>query len=325
MPHTITIPINENGIIIDADMSRVIGDAIAEDPFGFQDVYVYSHGWSTDAARALGEYNRFSIGFSIQNVEFGRVVPAIFKNPPRDALAVGIHWPSEITEDENSPLNVLQQLTFYTMEHRADTVGKNGLYTILRLMLQARSNAGQPLRFNLLGHSFGCKVICAALQDVAVDIENKTIPLPAGTTINAALLQAATDNDNLETGDIYGKIAQLPVRLLLTKSNQDLALTKWYAVAGKLANILHAPPPALGADGPTAATTAAFGGADNIDVPLGFKPIDLRGLNNRMLVANLSPAHQARSQYSGGFAGHHSDINFSEVYQLVGGFFFGIA
>ena len=37
---------------------------------------------------------------------------------------VGIHWPSEITEDPGSPLNVLQLFTFYTMEHRADAVGE---------------------------------------------------------------------------------------------------------------------------------------------------------------------------------------------------------
>src|ERR1700681_2666854 len=108
MPHVITIPINENGIIFDTDMDSVVQEAIAVDPFGFEDVYVYSHGWSTDANRALDEYNKFSVELAKQLLLIGSVKPPIFAQPPRDSLGVGIHWPSEITEDANSPLNVLQ-------------------------------------------------------------------------------------------------------------------------------------------------------------------------------------------------------------------------
>ena len=60
MSHYITVPINENGIIFDTDMVAVVQEAIAVSPFGFDDVYVYSHGWSTDAYRALDLYNKLS-------------------------------------------------------------------------------------------------------------------------------------------------------------------------------------------------------------------------------------------------------------------------
>jgi hypothetical protein len=327
MSHHLTIPINENGIIFDTDMDSVVQEAIAVQPFGFQDVYIYSHGWSTDANRALDEYNRFSVDLAKCLLILGSSTPAVFSKPPRGSLGVGIHWPSEITEDANSPLNVLQLFTFYTMEHRADAVGKNAVYTMLRLMLQARAGTGSPLRFMLLGHSFGCKVLCSALQDLQTDIAGGTIAVESGTSFNAVLLEPATDNDNLEPGDIYGDVCKIAnLRLLMTKSSLDLALTEWFVAAGKAANLFKAPHQALGAAGPTTATIQAFGGATPLSVDLGFAPADATGLANRLVVADLSPAHAARKAqglYDGGFAGSHSDINFSEIYNMIAGFFFG--
>lgn len=327
MSHHITIPINENGIIFDTDMDSVVQEAIAVQPFGFQDVYVYSHGWSTDANRALDEYNRFSVDLAKTLLILGSSSPPVFSQPPRGSLGVGIHWPSEITEDPNSPLNVLQLFTFYTMEHRADAVGKNAVYTMLRLMLQARAGTGSPLRFMLLGHSFGCKVICAALQDLQTDIAGGTIAVEAGTAFNAVLLEPATDNDNLEPGDIYGDVCKIAnLRILMTKSSLDLALTEWFVAAGKAANLFKAPHQALGAAGPTAATIQAFGGAATLTVDQGFAPGDAMGLSNRLVVADLSPVHAARKAqglYSGGFSGSHSDINFGEIYNMIAGFLFG--
>jgi hypothetical protein len=327
MPHVITIPINENGIIFDTDMNLVVQEAIAVTPFGFQDVYVYSHGWSTDASRALDEYNRFSVDLAKRLLVLGSSNPAVFKQPPRDSLAVGIHWPSEITEDPTSILNALQLFTFFTMEHRAEAVGKNAVYSMLRLMLQARAGTGSPLRIMLLGHSFGCKVVCAALQDLQTDIANGTIAVETGTSFNAVLLEPATDNDNLEPGDIYGDVCKLAdFRLLISKSSQDLALTKWFVDAGRLANLFKAPRQALGATGPTPTTVLAFGGAANLSVDEGFTTGDAAGLPNRLVVADLSPVHTARKQqalYDGGFSGSHSDINFSEIYNMIAGFLFG--
>lgn len=37
MSHYLTIPINENGIICDAEMNDVIAEAIAINPFGLKD------------------------------------------------------------------------------------------------------------------------------------------------------------------------------------------------------------------------------------------------------------------------------------------------
>lgn len=328
MAHFITVPINENGVIFDSDMNGVVAEAIADDPFGFEDVYLYSHGWSTNAYRAMDEYNRFSVDLSKRILQAANRGDACLVHPPADHLGIGIHWPSEITEDPTSNLNALQLFTFYTMEHRADAVGKNAVYSLLRLMLTARAASAKPLRFFILGHSFGCKVVCSALNDLQVDIANGTIPVPKNVSFRVVLLQAATDDDNLEAGDIYGSVQSLPaLRMLLTTSGLDKALNVWYTDAGFAANLFHkgAARHALGAAGPTQTTIANFGGADNIPVTAGFAAGAVTALTSRLVVADLTPVHQDRltaKAYDGGFSGSHSDINFEEVYQLVMGFLF---
>jgi Alpha/beta hydrolase of unknown function (DUF900) len=329
MSHYITVPINENGVIFDPVMNGVVADAMAPTPFGFEDVYLYSHGWSTDADRALDLYNQFSIELSKQ-IMLAMAVPAHpLVNPPRNSLGIGIHWPSEITEDPSSPLTNLQLFTFYTMEHRADAIGKNAVYSMLRLLLSQRPGQTLPLRLFLLGHSFGCKVVCSALNDLQIDIANGTIAKPANLSFRVVLLEPATDQDNLEPTDIYGSICSIAnLRMLITTSALDEALNKWYLLASGVANFFHGnrPIPALGAAGPTADTIAAFGGATAVTVPLGFTAALAAAPTSRLVIADLSPAHQARvtsgDYKTGGISGSHSDINFTEIYELVMGFIF---
>lgn len=323
---TLTIPSNADGTIFDPSLNSVVANAIAAIPFGFDDVYVYSHGWSTDAERASVDYDVFSIGL-MRRLLIEQQQSGPLPSPAKSTLEMGIHWPSEITEDPNSPLSDAQLFTFFTMKQRADAVGKNLVYSVLRLALTARQN--QPLRFFVIGHSFGCKVVCAALNDIQADL-GTTIPVSPLTSWRVALLEAATDQDNLEEDDIYGNIRKLSnLRLLLTTSKLDLALNQWYPLASKIANFFHGanPTPALGAVGPSAGTMAYFGGAANLSVDVGFSMSSAVAATGQLVVADLSPAHQARSQgaspiYSGGISGSHSDIFFDEVYNLVGGFFY---
>jgi hypothetical protein len=327
---TLTIPSNENGLVLDPAINAIIAEAINADPFGFEDVVIYSHGWSTNADNALDDYDIFSIGLSRRLLLAQRQHPDLLCAPPRPALEIGIHWPSEITEDPNSPLNDLQLFTFYTMEHRADAVGKNLVYSLLRIALAARAN-GAGIRFLLLGHSFGCKVMCAALQDMQMDIEGGTIEISREVIFRVVLLEPATDWDNLEPGDIYGAVSRIAnLRMLTTKSQQDRALTQWFPDAARLANLFHGanPTPALGAAGPTPTTAAAFGGAGTLSVDAGFDVGSIVARPERLVVADLTPVHTARlqsnpPQYSGGgVSGSHSDIKFDEMYNLVGGFLF---
>jgi hypothetical protein len=320
----LTIPANQNGMVLDPSLNAVVATAIAADPFGFEDVFVYSHGWSTNADQALINYDVFSIGMMRRLLQAQAEGP--LPRPPRPALEVGIHWPSEITEDPGSPLDDLQLFTFYTMEHRADAVGKNLVYSVLRMALQAKGARG--LRFFLLGHSFGCKVVCSALQDVYADIQNGTIALDAQTEWRIVLLEPATDWDNLEEADVYGNVGKFAnLRLLATMSKLDRALTEWYPAASRIANLFHGanPIPAVGAVGPSPATVTYFGGVSNVAVPIGFAIGDALKLQGKLVVADLTPAHQSRVSaglYDGGFSGSHSDVYFDEVYNLVSGFIY---
>lgn len=319
----LTIPSSENGTIFDPSLNGVITASISASPFGFEDVFVYSHGWSTNADRALVDYDVFSIGLSRRILQEQQQPPL----PPRATLELGVHWPSQITEDPDSPLNALQLATFFQMEQRADAVGKNLVYSMLRLALQAQH--APNLRFCLLGHSFGCKVICAALQDLQTDIVGGTIVVPSNTTWRILLLEPATDWDNLEEGDIYGNVGNInDLRLLVTRSDLDRCLTQWYPAASAIANLFHGahPTPALGAAGPTASTADYFGGATSLSVNVDFAMSTAFAASSaKLIVADLSPAHRARSQtqpplYSGGICGSHSDIFFDAVYNLVAGF-----
>jgi len=173
--------------------------------------------------------------------------------------------------------------------------------------------------------------VLSALQDLQVDIEGGTVQVPNGSSFNVVLLQAATDNDHLDPTDIYGKVSRIDnLRLLLTTSTLDKALGTWYPLAGKLANLFHGAPEALGQAGPTPATCAAgvFGMPARIPVNPGFTASGLSGVPGRFVVADLSPVHQYRVDQNAwpntGFSGSHSDISFDEVYQLISGFFYKV-
>lgn len=326
---TLIIPSNENGMVFDQAMNGVIAQAVAVVPFGFEDVILYSHGWSTNADSALDDYAMFSVGLSRRLLLAQEADKDILRFAPRPSIDIGIHWPSEITEDPQSPLNDLQLFTFYTMEHRASAVGRNLAYSLLRIALAARAGM-TGLRFLLLGHSFGAKVICAALQDLRTDILNGTIPVAAGTSWRVVLLEPATDWDNLEPADIYGNVSTFDdIRLLITTSQADTCLKTWYPAAARISNLFHgaAPTPALGAAGPSSDTVSAFGGVDRLTVVPGFAMPAVIATTHKLVVADLTPIHTARAQsvppaFSGGIAGSHSDINFDELYNLVGGFLF---
>ena len=106
-------------------------------------------------------------------------------------------------------------------------------------------------------------------------------------------------------------------------------MTQWYLDAARVSNLFHAgnPTPALGAAGPTQATIDAFGGVTHISVNPGFGIPEVVAASETLIVADLTPAHQARlacvpPSYSGGLSGSHSDIYFEEIYNLVDGFLF---
>src|ERR1051326_4386084 len=101
MSHFLTVPINENGIIVDDKIDSTLSQAMNR-PFNFSDVFIYSHGWWTTGTRAMDEYNRFSIEFARLVMTLAANAPPALPNLPSSSLGVGIHWPSMLSEDDDA-------------------------------------------------------------------------------------------------------------------------------------------------------------------------------------------------------------------------------
>lgn len=318
MSHFLTVPTNENGIILDERFRDELQTA-ATDPFGFTDVFLYSHGWWNTSSSASAEYNIFSLGFA--KALQGLVCASPAQWPKISAafspLALAIHWPSMLSENQDSVANFLEGTSFFTMQQRADSVGRHAGYSLLRLMIE-RQKDGHPYRFNLIGHSFGCRVLAAALEALAADRE--MVRRMAGNEFNVALLQAAADTDSLAPGQLYGRIQQcIPkLRMLITTSANDTALGKWYPEAQRIAHLFSGPVQALGTQGPTGDLTVA------VDQRFDLTSAVVPTFTGRMGVANLTPLHQSTAIAYGAAAnwgGQHSDINQPQIYDMLARFF----
>ena len=72
------------------------------------------------------------------------------------------------------------------MGSRANQVGANGLFATLRKSLSTRQETGgAPIRLTLIGHSFGCRVVCKALQFLCKDLDNAATPPDYKAFLNA--------------------------------------------------------------------------------------------------------------------------------------------
>lgn len=311
--HFIMMPTTGQGALIEPKRLRATLQAAMKQPFDFSDVFIYSHGWWTNADRAMADYTRFSIGLAGVIL----LAPCL----PASSLGIGIHWPSMLSEDSRSPLNFFEALSFFNRAMMADDVGEEGGYAMLRLILEACCQTGRPApRIHFLGHSFGCKVVCSILQTMA---SSDAAAYLNGVPVNLVLLQAAFEYDGLDAGQDYGdvieKVARL--RILVTKSQQDTALTKLFLAAGELKAFGH-PKRALGDAGPSDGLTAALGEPTTVSVDVGFTTSP--ELDARLVVADLTSLHQNDDyQVEDDFTGHHSDIFQPEVYRLISGFLLG--
>ena len=318
MPHShyLIVPVSGQGVIVDPGSKPDFQRAMTP-PFGYTDVYLYAHGWWTTAQSAMIDYNRFLLGFA--RVVMGAEAAAGVGGGV--TLGVGIHWPSVVSEDGRSPADLLQPFTYFNRSKMADCVGSHAVYSIVRIMLEARRAAKlPPPRFHLIGHSFGGKVVCSALEQLAADFAGAG--LLDGVEFNAVLLQAAFDNDAMAPGRAYGRLlGSVPrLRLLVTKSALDTAVGDLYVDAQRLMNLFGTPTPGLGAVGPSPSTAEAAGGAVEVAVGPGFPAPPATDLSGRLVVADLTPLHEANPSGAVPFAGHHTDVFHDEVYRLIAAF-----
>jgi pimeloyl-ACP methyl ester carboxylesterase len=264
----------------------------------------------------MADYNDFSIGFAraLETLIHSDPVSVPHIKPGFSALSVGMHWPSMLSEDDNSVENFAEASSFFTMEFRADDVGETAGYALLRLLLESRIGA-KPFRFHLLGHSFGCRVVLSTLEQLTKDAN--TLALAALTQFNVVLIQAAADSDSLAPGRLYENVlTKFPnIKILVTTSANDKALNTWYPAAQRLAHLFRDPIDAIGAAGLVGAPAPVA--IQKITISPGDVPAPV----GKFVVADLTPLHTARLANDptvwNGFSGQHSDIYVDEIYQLL--------
>jgi hypothetical protein len=267
-----------NGRLID---SQVQPDLEGAGAAGIDHVFIGVHGWTTTDADFMAFWDRFELGMAQAFTAASRY--------PSNALCIALHWPSSLSENQVSLLNLANLATFYAMEARADQVGRNAGLTLLQTILKAAN--GRRIAFHLFGHSFGCKVVMSTLTALAQSL----IPIPAGTTFDAILMQAAFENDALQVTGPYGASLRLPLQILATISGLDGALNGAFVAASSV-NWLKADKDRLalgGTAGPTPATRQQWG--------------------DRLSVFDLTAIHRATPGFDGP-AGHHSDVFHPELY-----------
>lgn len=275
------IPINSAG----APSVAAVACAEQEVRAGRGTILIAAHGWTVTADDFMVEVDQMATGLR----------PYLDLS---DAIVLPIHWKAGVSDDEESIANLFNPLTFFGMATRADQVGANAVSRIIGALIAAAAASldSKPggLRFILIGHSFGCRVVCSCLNKLAGATRDLR-----GATFEAVLFQGAFDCNGLEPGAAYGNVRTLEPRVFATRSPLDRALCNAY----RLATGFHR---ALGDSGPTPATLQAFG-----DAAYAGGAID---------VVDIEPIQRKYPLGNAGVAGSHSNIYLPELFQLVGQF-----
>lgn len=132
-----------------------------------------------------------------------------------------------------SARDVFRTFTYWQMKKRAGVVGQNGV----RPMVAAVQERFPDARIHLIGHSFGCKVMLAAVAGPGEPLARpvQTVVLLQGAVSNEALAETVTGTDSpggyhaaLETDRVDGPI-------VATFSALDKACGEAYPLASRVA------------------------------------------------------------------------------------------
>jgi len=127
----------------------------------------------------------------------------------------------------------LRQLSFWTMKARARTVGETGVAGLLRALQRSTT---RPVRFHLMGHSFGCIVSSAAVAGKNWEALDR--PVNSLFLVQGALsLWSYSTSGMGEPGYFERIISQHRVSgpIVTTWSRHDGAVGNLYPLAARLA------------------------------------------------------------------------------------------
>jgi len=215
------------------------------------DVFVYVHGWQTDAQSALSAVQRLMALTMRQYEVRSKLYPRLTEELPFAPWTVLIRWPSRsfpslggyrrirdrahAMSTHGHAARVIGQLLGYLDSSRADPATAGVL----------ANRDGQYL--HLVGHSFGCRFLCEAVQWAADEGDPATLawstPAPLGRPFTAdsmLLLQMAAPRDAF--AETFTALTEAPLRgpVVATYSQHDRATGFWHLRAEKRAGVGYA-------------------------------------------------------------------------------------
>lgn len=129
----------------------------------------------------------------------------------------------------NGAKEALRGATYWQMKNRAGVVGQNGLGPLLGALHQAVP----PLRINLVGHSFGARLVSYALAGLPV--ESAPSPIKSVTLLQGAFSHFAFAQplpfDASRNGALAGMLSRIDGPLTVCFSTHDGAVGKMYPLA----------------------------------------------------------------------------------------------
>lgn len=210
----------------------------------------------------------------------------------------------------------LQQLTFWTMKSRAQTVGENGLHALINRI----QDAAPAVHIHLMGHSFGCIVTCAALGGPGGD-KPLWRPVDSCVLVQGAMSLWAFAKDIPVRKGVAGYFSRLAGKVggptVTTRSKHDLAVGKLYPWAAGVANqISYGLEDEIDLDDlPSFGAIGAFG-LRGVDI----EDADMKDCNSQYgfgasKIYNLNSSAYIRKR--DGLSGAHNDIDGAEVAHVV--------
>lgn len=134
-------------------------------------------------------------------------------------------------------LNPLRVLSFWKMKERARQIGENSGFNLLKTL---QENAGETVRFHLMGHSFGCIVVSSILsgpkgKGILVRPVDSLALVQGAVSLWSYCSKISYERDRpgyFNTIIAQGKVAG---PIVTTHSHLDYAVGRMYPLAGKTA------------------------------------------------------------------------------------------
>jgi hypothetical protein len=153
-------------------------------------VYIFVHGWNKTAYIAEQEYQDFicRLHARITRSEDPTRAPT-----PESIVMIGVFWHSTVAANFRDPL-LIKWLTYFLIRKRADRVAFGGFQQLIRNVAGQVFDRGGIRQLNLIGHSFGGRIIVLGLQQFI-----RARPRHADGSVFATLMASRISQTNIVT------------------------------------------------------------------------------------------------------------------------------